>query len=354
MSGRMPYDVFRNNLAPYFDRKTSSICNRCSKNLYSKVSSRDFSFTNIDSLADLNQDLLKLNLRGCQNITDLEPLSKLKLTHLNLSQCRRIYVESMRHLRDVPLTHLELGNSSTTQNGLVLFPSSEDTFRLEYILRNELIYLGLASSFVSGSLMYRLSQLSLQYLDLSYCSSANGIDIRQFPKSLQYLSLSNCTINNLELLEFFSLKYLDLSHCTIDNLEFLKGLSSLKYLDLSNCKITNCDISCLRDLPLEFLDLSYCGIQDRDMEILKDIPLKYLNLSGCPITDIGLEYLYGKSFIFEMTDNNNITDAAVQTYLGSMAYNLTSWMIPSSRSDPKVNKNELKCKYLSEFGLWKW
>jgi hypothetical protein len=330
MSNReIPQDVFEHNILPFLDRGIKSKCNRCSKNLYSKVVSMNFSFKNIDdhSLKNLKTDLKMLNLQDCQKITDLSNLRHLHLTHLNVSNCRELV---KLDLNGECMTHLELG----------MTPNLDDLD----VLSMPLVYLGMRGKSLSDDLIAGLHNLPLQYLDLSDCSKEDSIQV-SLPEYLRVLNLSGCRIQ-IRMPKY--LQYLDLSFYNID-LESLTQLEFLQYLDLSDCKTVG-NISLLESLTnLKYLDLSYCNVLDKDMLILKKIPLEYLNLTGCQITDIGMGYLKGSSLkVVEMGDNRNITleDSGIDLYLTSQNF--------SRHMDPAFAKY-LKCKYLPpQFqNLWK-
>lgn len=161
-------------------------------------------------LVNRANDVTRLSLQGCPQITDFTFLSELRLLNiLDLSLCSGL--SNLEPLRELPLKSLDLGD----------------------------------------------------------CHRVTGLDpLRDLP--LESLDLGDCVgVTNLEPLRDLPLQYLNLAWCAeVVSLEPLRG-SQLRVIDLWKCTgITR--LEPLRCLPLEFIDLGGCtSVMNAEIAALK-------------------------------------------------------------------------------------
>lgn len=158
-----------------------------------------------------------------------------------------------------------------------------------------------ASSHITTQGVASLAQLSLQDLDMRYCTFLNDHDLQNLSVSLKlnHLNLRDCSGISTVGIQFAasisSLRALSVQDCDVtdENVQALGRLKFLRDLDLSWClNITGQGLQHLVAAnSLQSLDLSGCILlTDGDLVPLGQISsLKYLRLSRCKkITDEGV------------------------------------------------------------------
>lgn len=185
---------------------------------------------------------------------DLEPLSRMQLTGLDLSYCCRIGRTALENLVGMPLVSLCLDHCS---------------------------HLG-------KNALETLRGLPLTKLDLSYCAKLNNEDL----ESLEGLPLSDLNLEGwayltgegLNNLGGLPLKKLNLGDC----IRLKDDLGYLRALPLSSLRLCGCiflggaGLAKLQGLPITDLNLEHCWFLD-DPDVLRNLnglPLESLNLVG--------------------------------------------------------------------------
>lgn len=174
------------------------------------------------------------------------------------------------------LTYAGQKNKVTRMSTQSIPASVVDPIYLLPIFIRSLQYLDLSSCSSLTQLPPSIGNLhNLAALNLSHCYSLCSLPVPLGRlKNLQILVLSSChALRSLpvSLCELSKLRFLDLSGCSsLENLpDSLVNLGHLENLNLSNCKE-------LKELPQAFASLQ---------------ELKYLNLSGSHVVDLDAEYL---------------------------------------------------------------
>ena len=165
-----------------------------------------------------------------------------------------------------------------------------------------------------------LRTLSLQKLDLSYCSGITDAGLAHLSAlRLKELNLSSCDVTDAGLahLSALPLQKLDLSYCSKVTDAGLTHLSALRLreLHLTHCKhITDAGLAHLSTLPLQRLSLTHCKrITDAGLAHLRNCPLQLLDLAACELlTDTGLAHLSPLPLqILDLSNCEPITDAGL-------------------------------------------
>jgi hypothetical protein len=248
----------------------------------------------LDCLEDqLEEDTL-------QQLLDLFPIEKLRLTSCEFTP------EELSYLLDLPhLKSLDIGNLSCegSLNPTHLAEIGECIQLESLIINGHPDLLEDEDSLVLLERLVHLQELDLSYSDLTDKQAAGLVKFQQ----LRDLTVSNYKLTDAGLLYIGQCNQLEELYVLHDaNLELgsnpitdvgvahLRGLKRLRRLSIPGSKITDKGVSHLSELAeLRFLALDNASITDAALALLSNLKkLQVLSLEDCPlITDEGLAFL---------------------------------------------------------------
>eukprot|EP00457_Paulinella_chromatophora_P002517 gb/GEZN01002522.1/.p1 GENE.gb/GEZN01002522.1/~~gb/GEZN01002522.1/.p1 ORF type:complete len:608 (-),score=55.49 gb/GEZN01002522.1/:525-2348(-) len=252
----------------------------------------------------------------------LAPLARMtSLETFELDDAAGDDIDSLRHLRGLPLTSLNIGSYDVCQEPSALTLDTLDGMPLRKLRLDCFVINGLET----------LLPLGLPLEELSFNCELPRLDhLRHYP--LKRLSLSHSSGDCFVALpELPFLEELDLSGSWVkdEGLSTLGKLVSLKKLSLKECEsITGKCLVALSGLPLEKLDLSGLGltkhtesnlgvgITDDDLSALNELPLKILSVAECKITGVGLASISGLPLEDLDLAHTDVTDACLSALHG--------------------------------------
>lgn len=258
--------------------------------------------TGLRALAS-QRSLWSLDLNGCNNITDLEPVATLKsLQKLGLCECYNISDQSLTHLSDlVLLQELDLCNTDVSEGGLSAL------HRLP-----SLRVLDLGEQPLSGVGLRAIGSLtSLEKVTLSVSVSDADMQAVACLTGLRSLDLSVCKVTDIGLRPLTALKKLhtlNLSGLPITDtgLKALARMGSLTSVDLTRCdRITGSGVWELERLDIKVLTLAGCG----HVYFPGGVMPRFTNLRVLNVQQVGIHMLRNHMFtgVLEKLDVSSCT-----------------------------------------------
>jgi serine/threonine protein kinase/Leucine-rich repeat (LRR) protein len=249
--------------------------------------------------------LTALSLHGCTNVSDLAPLTGMKLRHLDLWDCN---VTDLAPLQGMALEVVHFGNGPVTNlaplRGMPLVEISFYNTRVADLspLRGmQLRSFGLVFDDQLTDIS-PLRGMPITWLRLGNCRQLTNVSALAGMK-LEFLELGG-PIGQINMLHGMPIHHLALGNIRVDDLNFMEGMplrdlyimdalalrdiGGLKELPLTNIIIQTApqlkNISVLQGFPLDYLQLHHTAVSD--LSPLKGMPLRSLYLTQSPIRDL--------------------------------------------------------------------
>ena len=244
-------------------------------------------------------DLERLNLNGCKDVTDA-----------GLAHLRRL-----SELRDLDLTF-----TGATGAGL------KNLEHLTQLVRLNLT--GLTSDADLASLKGFTKLRYLQLCDTSPAITDEGLDHLRGLVNLETLSISSPRITSAGLKSLHNMARLSelfLNHTGVADLRPIRHMTGLKWLSLWSSPIDDAGLAPIADLTgMQNLTLSGTQITDAGLESIQYLrSLTHLDLDATRITDAGLDHLAGLTNLQNLRmSHTSVSDSGLSRLAGLNKINL--------------------------------